>query len=67
MFDSWDQTKFYQLVQSFSLPIDKKVNKLSRGMSMKLSAAVALSHHAKLLMLDEATGGLIPHQGGIVR
>src|SRR5699024_6478075 len=51
---------FHRLVNSFSLPIDKKVKEFSRGMSMKLSIAVALSHHAKLLILDEATGGLDP-------
>ncbi|MED1015778.1 ABC transporter ATP-binding protein [Bacillus atrophaeus] len=60
LFGSWDQDTFYRLVNSFSLPIDKKVNKFSRGMSMKLSVAVALSHNAKLLILDEATGGLDP-------
>lgn len=60
LFDSWDQENFYRLVNTFSLPIDKKVNKLSRGMSMKLSVSVALSHNAKLLILDEATGGLDP-------
>ncbi|WP_010529326.1 ABC transporter ATP-binding protein [Lentibacillus jeotgali] len=60
MFDSWKQDDFYRLVNSFSLPTDKKVNKFSRGMSMKLSVAVALSHNAQLLLLDEATGGLDP-------
>ncbi|WEY98474.1 ABC transporter ATP-binding protein [Bacillus subtilis] len=60
LFGSWDQDNFYRLVNSFSLPIDKKVNKFSRGMSMKLSVAVALSHNAKLLILEEATGGLDP-------
>lgn len=60
LFGSWDQDNFYRLVNSFSLPIDKKVNKFSRGMSMKLSVAIALSHNAKLLILDEATGGLDP-------
>ncbi|MFT0802793.1 ABC transporter ATP-binding protein [Bacillus swezeyi] len=60
LFDSWDQANFHRLVNSFSLPINKKVNKFSRGMSMKLSVAVALSHNAKLLILDEATGGLDP-------
>lgn len=57
-YDSWDQDNFHRLIKSFSLPVDKKVNEFSRGMSMKLSVAVALSHHAKLLLLDEATGGL---------
>ncbi|WP_350255366.1 ABC transporter ATP-binding protein [Bacillus halotolerans] len=60
LFGSWDQDNFYRLVNSFCLPIDKKVNKFSRGMSMKLSVAVALSHNARLLILDEATGGLDP-------
>ncbi|MED0969628.1 ABC transporter ATP-binding protein [Bacillus paramycoides] len=60
MFDSWDQDNFYRLVNSFSLPTDEKVGEFSRGMSMKLSVAVALSHNAKLLILDEATGGLDP-------
>ncbi|MBJ8051131.1 ABC transporter ATP-binding protein [Bacillus cereus] len=60
MFDYWDQDNFYRLVNSFSLPTDEKVGEFSRGMSMKLSVAVALSHNAKLLILDEATGGLDP-------
>lgn len=60
LFDSWDQNNFNRLVNSFSLPIDKKVKEFSRGMSMKLSIAVALSHNSKLLLLDEATGGLDP-------
>ncbi|WP_339848162.1 ABC transporter ATP-binding protein [Paenibacillus sp. FSL W7-1088] len=58
MYDSWDQVNFDRLVTFFSLPVNKKVDTFSRGMSMKLSVAVALSHNAKLLLLDEATGGL---------
>lgn len=60
MFESWDRENFYRLVHSFSLPTNQKVGRFSRGMSMKLSIAVALSHNAKLLILDEATGGLDP-------
>ncbi|MGQ7874260.1 ABC transporter ATP-binding protein [Bacillus sp. 1A] len=60
MFESWDRENFYRLVHSFSLPTNEKVGRFSRGMSMKLSIAVALSHNAKLLILDEATGGLDP-------
>lgn len=58
LFNSWDEADFYRLIRSFSLPEDKKIHTFSRGMSMKLSLAVALSHRAKLLLLDEATGGL---------
>ncbi|MGQ0437924.1 ATP-binding cassette domain-containing protein [Bacillus sp. B-TM1] len=60
VFESWDRENFYRLVHSFSLPTYEKVGRFSRGMSMKLSIAVALSHNAKLLILDEATGGLDP-------
>ncbi|PER56778.1 multidrug ABC transporter ATP-binding protein [Bacillus thuringiensis] len=60
MFESWDQDNFYRLVNTFSLPTNEKVGKFSRGMSMKLTIAVALSHNAELLILDEATGGLDP-------
>ncbi|MEW4263551.1 ABC transporter ATP-binding protein [Priestia megaterium] len=60
LFHSWEEADFYRLVRSFSLPEDKKIHTFSRGMSMKLSLAVALSHGAKLLLLDEATGGLDP-------
>ncbi|MBE5106325.1 ABC transporter ATP-binding protein [Bacillus thuringiensis] len=60
MFESWDRENFYRLVNSFSLPTAEKIVEFSRGMSMKLSIAVALSHNAKLLILDEATGGLDP-------
>ena len=60
LFNSWDEADFYRLIRSFSLPEDKKIHTFSRGMSMKLSLAVAVSHRAKLLLLDEATGGLDP-------
>lgn len=60
LFHSWEEADFYRLIHSFSLPEDKKIHTFSRGMSMKLSLAVALSHGAKLLLLDEATGGLDP-------
>ncbi|MEH7510756.1 ABC transporter ATP-binding protein [Priestia megaterium] len=60
LFNSWEEAGFHRLIRSFSLPEEKKIHMFSRGMSMKLSLAVALSHRAKLLLLDEATGGLDP-------
>ncbi|MES9744680.1 ABC transporter ATP-binding protein [Priestia megaterium] len=60
LFHSWEEADFHRLIHSFSLPEDKKIHTFSRGMSMKLSLAVALSHGAKLVLLDEATGGLDP-------
>ena len=59
-FDQWNQHLFDQLVREFGLGPNKQVKDLSRGMGMKLSLACALSHGARLLVLDEATAGLDP-------
>lgn len=56
----WDSDKFWKLVDEFELPDDKDLKFLSRGMQMKTSLILALSHNADLLILDEATSGLDP-------
>lgn len=58
IYQQWDKEKYFYYIKVFSLPKKVKIGKFSRGMSMKLSIAVALSHNTKLLILDEATGGL---------
>ena len=60
LFPGWEDSLFAHYLQKFELPGDRKVKELSRGMKMKLSIAVALSHRPKLLVLDEATSGLDP-------
>ncbi|RIN66306.1 ABC transporter ATP-binding protein, partial [Staphylococcus simulans] len=55
---NWDSKKFKNLITFFELPIDQKLSTFSRGMSMKVSIAVALSHESRLLLLDEATAGM---------
>ena len=57
---NWSSTLYNQYLNSFHLPLDKKVKDLSRGMNLKLMLAVAMSHEAKLLILDEPTSGLDP-------
>ncbi len=60
IYKTWDEKKFTELVKNFNLPENKIVKDYSKGMKMKLSIAVALSHDSKLLILDEATSGLDP-------
>lgn len=59
-YKQWDEDLFHDYMKCFELPTDKEIKTLSKGMKMKLSIAVALSHHPKLLILDEATSGLDP-------
>lgn len=57
---NWQEDTYYQFLKKFELPLKKTFKEFSKGMKMKLSIAVALSHGAKLLILDEATSGLDP-------
>ena len=59
-FHNWDQKRYEQLIHQFHIPDNRQFKDFSRGMKMKAGIAVALSHHAKLLILDEATSGLDP-------
>ncbi len=60
IYQSWDEQTYISLLQQFSLPPDKHIKQFSKGMKMKLAISAALSHHSKLLILDEATSGLDP-------
>lgn len=59
-YSSWDGPMYQEYLRKFNLPLKKKIKDYSRGMKMKLAIATALSHHPKLLILDEATSGLDP-------
>lgn len=60
IYRDWDRAKFEEYLERFQLPARKKCGKFSKGMKMKLQIAAALSHNAKLLIMDEATTGLDP-------
>lgn len=60
IYTQWDNALFQKYLEDFHLPVKQKIKNYSRGMTMKLAIAVALSHHPQLLILDEATSGLDP-------
>jgi ABC-2 type transport system ATP-binding protein len=59
-YDEWDAEKYRSLLDKFELPPKKKIRKYSKGMKVKLSLAIALSHNPEIIMLDEPTSGLDP-------
>lgn len=60
IYKNWDKESFNRYLKRLNVPLEKKVKELSKGMKMKLSIAVALSHKPKILILDEGTTGLDP-------
>ena len=59
-YPAWSRETFAGFIERFGLDPKTKIKDLSRGMGMRLQLAWALSHNAKLLILDEATAGLDP-------
>ncbi|RKL62696.1 ABC transporter ATP-binding protein [Thermoanaerobacteraceae bacterium SP2] len=59
-YTNWDEAVFQKYLKRFELPPRKKIKDLSKGMKMKFSIAMALSHHAELILMDEPTSGLDP-------
>ena len=56
----WEPQTFDKCLKDFELNSKQKIKQLSKGMKMKFSLAVALSHGAELLIMDEPTAGLDP-------
>lgn len=60
VYTNWSSETYFEFLDRFQLPRKKKFGQFSKGMKMKLQIATALSHGAKLLVMDEATTGLDP-------
>lgn len=54
----FDERVFLEKCKQFGLPSDKQIKDFSTGMKAKLKVLVAMSHEARLLLLDEPTAGL---------
>lgn len=60
VYPHWDEGKFQSLLEKFGLTGKTRSASLSKGMKVKFNIALALSHDAKLFLLDEPTAGLDP-------
>lgn len=58
MYKKFDKAFFIEQIQKFQLPLNKRLKDFSTGMKAKFKVLVAISHDAKLLILDEPTAGL---------
>jgi len=59
-YSNWDEAVFEGNMRRFRLQPGQRISTLSKGMRMKYGIALALSHHADLLIMDEPTSGLDP-------
>lgn len=59
-YTNWDERMVDTYLKRFDIPLMKKVADLSKGMKVKFSLILAISHQPKLLLLDEPTSGLDP-------
>ena len=59
-YSNWDERLFKANIDRFGLRLNQRIGTLSKGMRMKYAIALAISHHADLLIMDEPTSGLDP-------
>lgn len=58
LYKSFDRQQFTDMCTKFALPLDKQIKDFSTGMKAKLKCLCAITHGARLLILDEPTAGL---------
>jgi len=58
LYRNFQEEEFCRKCKEFRLPMNKKIKEFSTGMKRKLQVLAALTHDARLLILDEPTAGL---------
>ena len=59
IYETWNSQTLFSLIKEFELPSINEIKTFSREMRMKAALSIALSHDSKLLILDEATAGML--------
>ena len=60
LYESWNDETCREMLERFGLDSRMKVKHLSKGMLVKLSLVLAVSHEPEVLVLDEPMAGLDP-------
>ena len=60
VYSNWDKEAYERLLHDFKIPPSKLLIRLSSGTAQKVQIAIALSHRADLLILDEPFNFLDP-------
>ncbi len=58
LYTNFQEEEFRRRCREFKLPVNKKIKEFSTGMKRKLQVLSAITHEARLLVLDEPTAGL---------
>lgn len=59
-YSNWDEDLYRKYVKLFKLDESKLYKELSKGQKKQFDLAMALSHHPKLIIMDEPTANLDP-------
>lgn len=60
IYKNWSSETYFAYLERFAIDRNKKIKEYSKGMKVKAAMAIALSHEAELLILDEPANGLDP-------
>lgn len=58
LYHEFDERYFTEKCREFDIPFDKQIKEFSTGMKRRLQVVAAISHNAKLLIMDEPTAGM---------
>ena len=59
-YKNWDEKLYEKYMKEFNLNEDKAYKDLSKGQQKKFEIVMAMSHHPKLIIMDEPTANLDP-------